>query len=200
MEEKKEAPQEKEKEKLELEGTVEIKKSIGRRLADTFMGSDMDDVKTYLVQDIIVPAIKETVTNLVQSTLEMMFYGDDRRDRGVRRGRERGYTSYTNYSRKDPRPPFEPNVIRTRRDTRDISNITFTSKRDAQEVWNNLIDRTYEYDGVATVADLCDDARLDYTYTDNGYGWIREDLLKGDIRGPRNGIYTLHLPKPRPLD
>ena len=41
------------------------KKSLGRRLFDIFIDEDVGDVKTYLVYDVLVPAIKENIADML---------------------------------------------------------------------------------------------------------------------------------------
>ena len=53
-----------------------MRKSIGRRFVDTFFGDgeDIKDVKTYVIYDVLVPAIKDTIVEGVNSAVSMLYF------------------------------------------------------------------------------------------------------------------------------
>ena len=69
-------------------GKVEAKKpSIKSKLADVFLSEERGNVGQYLIFDVLIPAIKDTVCNLGHAALDRSFYGESRR--------------YTNQSQSD---------------------------------------------------------------------------------------------------
>ena len=72
------------------------KKSLGRRFSETFIGEDKETVKSYLLFDVIVPAVKDTISELVKSAIDMILFGDTKASNVRRRGGA-SYTSYGSY-------------------------------------------------------------------------------------------------------
>ena len=64
-----------------MTGAVKVKKKNGfEKLAGTFVPDDVDNVKSYIMQDIIVPAIKDVILDTVQAFLGVNGRsGDNRR-------------------------------------------------------------------------------------------------------------------------
>lgn len=53
-----------------MTGAVKVKKKNGfEKLAGTFVPDDVDNVKSYIMQDIIVPAIKDVILDAVRAFL-----------------------------------------------------------------------------------------------------------------------------------
>jgi len=75
-----EAIAEKKVEKV-VTGVVKVKKTNGfEKLAGTFVPDDVDSVKSYIMQDIIVPAIKDVILDAVRAFLGVNGRsGDNRR-------------------------------------------------------------------------------------------------------------------------
>lgn len=58
---------------------VSTKKPLGKKFAETFMTEDAKDVKSWLLMDVIIPGVKNTILDI----LSMMFFGEvDNRRRG----------------------------------------------------------------------------------------------------------------------
>ena len=49
---------------------VSTKKPLGRKFAETFMTEDTKDVKSWLLMDVIIPGVKNTILDI----LSMMFF------------------------------------------------------------------------------------------------------------------------------
>src|SRR5690606_6762829 len=78
---------EKKEKKVEkiVEGTVvQRKKSLGRKIADTFSGDDARSVGQYLLFEIFVPNMKDLIFDLIRGGAERSLYGTDqgRRPKG----------------------------------------------------------------------------------------------------------------------
>ncbi|MDR2395817.1 MAG: hypothetical protein LBD57_04390 [Endomicrobium sp.] len=190
-------------------GTVTTKKpSFKKRFANFFLGSDGKTVAEYVVQDIFVPAIKNTIVEVIYTVsngigdgFEMLFFGDRKAGRrsNMRRDGQKSYVSYNaQYSPgydsiRNRRLRAESIVNRTRQ---NFDDIVLETRGEAEEVLSHLVDLIVDY-GTASVADLYALAGINGEYTDNKYGWA--DLRGAAVVRVSNG-YLLDLPRPILLD
>ena len=127
------------------------KKTLGKRVAETFIGEDIDTVSSYLINEVLIPAAKSTIFDMVQGGFEMLLFGE-RRSSGRYGGRRdgRSYVSYNSYSnRRDDRRELSHRD----RARHNFDDIILDSRGEAEEVLNHLVDLIVDY-GEATVADL----------------------------------------------
>ena len=176
------------------------KKSLGKKFGETFLAEDMKSVGDYLLFDVLVPAVKDTIVNIVTNGINAFVYGDTRPAQKSRfsapygSGRSIGYTSYSSYSR--PRQP--EGSFRSGRDSgylQDSKEPILDSRMDAVSVLDELNDCICEYDQ-ATVGDLYDLMGFDSEHTDYKWGWT--DLSTATVRKVRQG-WLIDLPKPSKL-
>lgn len=192
-----------------VEGKViRRKKSLGKRLKEHFLGNDSASVGEYVMDSVLIPALKDMIADATRSGVEhFLFGGEDRRygNRGRTTSRGRGLTrepvNYSRYSRNyDDRPPFPPNDRRTpsrrNRNNHNFDDIILATRVEGQEVIDRLYMLMEKYE-VVTIADLYDLLGLTSAYTDDGWGWT--DLRGATVRHTRDG-YLLDLPSPEPLD
>ena len=173
-----------------VKGKVEVKKkSFVKRVVDAFVGEDVGDVKSYLIYDVTVPAVKNLLMDLVSNGVSMMLFGDTVRRRGnVNRVGSSSYVNYGSYS--NDRHYNERYSRPNRRATHDFGDILFETRQDAEGVLGTLVDFTEIY-GQATVSDLYDLIGKTSEYTDRGYGW--KALGSSRVVRARDG-YILDLP------
>ena len=173
------------------------KKSLGRRLFDIFIDEDVGDVKTYLVYDVLVPAIKENIADLINSAVGMLFFGEATRrvvrNRGNGTGSKVNYGGYFNGGQKTERMP---RTERTRA-AHTFDDIRFESRGEAELVLDNMLEILGSYNQV-TVADFYDLAGVTTEFTDNKYGWI--DLRGARVTGSPSRGYFVDLPRCIVLD
>lgn len=171
-------------------GTViKKKKSIGRKILDTFLSEKLDDVGDYIRYNVIGPGAKNLVYEIFMSTLSMMFWGDASvgrraaRDGSGRRAYDRAYDDRRGSSGRD----------RARRPAYDYDDIFFETREDAERVLDRLYDALDRY-GKARVADLYDAAGIspEGNFTVNYYGWYS---LRGSGAYPTSEGWALELPK-----
>ena len=174
------------------------KKSFIKRIVETFVGEDVGNVSSYVLYDVLIPAAKSTISEIFHGSIEMIF-GETKR--GINRGRRDNGRSYISYDRISSRPT---NRSDERRDFNSRSRAGFnfneiylSSRGEADEVLNNLVDLVLDY-RQATVADLYDLVGIQSNYTDTKYGWY--DLSSASHSRMRNGEYILNLPRPVLLD
>jgi hypothetical protein len=191
------APQEKKVEKVVTGNVIQRKKSFSTKLKETFVG-DSRTVGQYIVRDVIIPAAKEVLHDVVNSYMDRMLFHDSRGP--VRRSR--GTSSSTgpriNYGstssiRRDPREEQRRNSSRNSdRSKQDIGDIILEQRVEAEEVIDRMNERINEY-GQVSVADLYDMIDVTSVFTDNKWGWYNIEGARA--RYTRDG-YLLDLPKP----
>lgn len=179
-----------EKPKVEkvVSGNVRTKKKgeLGK-LRDVFISEDVSNVKSYIVMDVLVPAAKKAISDIVRDGIDMILYGEAK---GKRSSSGASYVSYRNYSDRDRYDDRRP-VSRTRSNY-DFDDVILDSRVEAEEVlirMDELID-TY---GQVTVADMYDLVGMSCQYTDNSYGW--KDIRSAEPVKVRGGGYLLKMPR-----
>ena len=179
-----------------VKGQVKVKKKGPMTSAiDSFIAEDIPNIKTYLISDVIIPTIKNTIWDAFTNTLDMVLYGGNGHGRKNAPGSSRAsYVSYNKYSdnRRDNRVRNEE----PRRSRYDFSYITFTSKQDADEVLHQMDAIMDEYH-IVTVTDFYDLIGETGEYTDARYGW--QNIRNAQVVRGRDGYY-IQLPKPLPID
>jgi len=166
---------------------VSTHKSLGEKFVDTFMSETVDDVKSWLMVDVIIPGIKNTILDM----LGMMFFGGgDYSRRGHSRGYDRERVSYNSYYSSDRRSESRSRDRRDRddgprRDGKiDYRNIIFRDRRSAEALVDELHRRIEDYNQVS-IAEMFDLMEVTGKYTDNNWGWTRKSDI--GIRRVSNG-------------
>lgn len=177
------------KKKIEpvVKGKVVKKANNKRKLADTFISEDINNVKSYIVMDILIPAVKKAVSDIVTNGIDMMLYGETGRSNKDRERRRTNvdYVSYSRYSDRDDRRSSRSSIGYT------YDDIIIDSRREAEDVLDKLYDLLDQY-GVVSVADYYDLVGVSGEYTDNNYGWTH--LRNSEVIRDRDG-YVIKLPK-----
>lgn len=188
------APAEKKVEKV-VSGPVKIKKNEIRKFTDTFIAEDIDTVKSYIFGDVIVPAVKKLIEDIVKDGITTLLWGESGRNRSRSSNGDRvSYRSYYN----DPRDrDYRPSTSRNSSSRLfDYEDIVFASKGDAEAVLSKMAGLIKEY-GYVTVADLYDMCERSAPYTANKYGWT--NISYAESVRDRDG-YVLKLPKAVQID
>lgn len=175
------------------------KKSIGKKFSEAFIGeeSDKTTVVDYILYDVLVPAAKNTISDMVVGGIEMLLFGE-RRGRSMSRDRGRSYVNYSNYSRREEERSRDRRKVERRGESRRLYNddIILDTRSEAELVIDRLLDIIDDY-GAASVADLYALVGIDSEYTDNKYGWT--NLSMASVSRCRDG-YILNLPKAYEID
>lgn len=189
-EEQKESSDDRKKLEKVVKGNVKTrKKSSIRKFADDFIAEDAKNIKSYVVIDVLIPAIKKAVSDIVTNGIDMILYGES----GSNKKRSNSsYVSYRDYSdRRDDR--HRDNRTRT---GYGYDDLILDTRGEAEEVLSRM-DELIETYGVATVADLYDLVGKSCNYTDNKYGWT--NIRNSEAVRVRDG-YLLKLPKALPIN
>ena len=162
-----------------------------RKLRDVFISEDVKSVKSYILMDVLVPAIKDAIEDIVTNGIRMVL-------RGETSARKSSSASKISYNR------IYDSKINNDRFARDSSpsirysydDIVLESRGEAEDVITRMEEIIEEY-GFVRVADLYDLVGITGDYTDNKYGWT--SIRSAEPVRVRNG-YMLRLPRAVPLN
>lgn len=175
-----------------VSGDVKVKKKSGvHKLTDVFISEDVSNVKSYIIMDVLVPAVKKAVSDIVTNGIDMILYGGNG---GSRKRTNGGYISYNNYS--DRRREEHSYSTTTTRTGYSYDEISIPSRGEAEEVLTRM-DELIDTYGIVSVADFYDLVGVTCNYTDNKYGWT--NIRNAEIVRVRDG-YKIKLPKALPLN
>lgn len=194
-EQKKPTVPEKKVEKV-ISGTAKLrKKNVVQKFADVFISEDIDNVKSYILMDVLVPAFKKAISDIVVNGIDMILYGEAGHSK---KGSLASKVSYQNFYGRDPgRKDYNsPSRGAGARFGYDHSDVVLESRSEAQEVLSKMDELISAY-GVASVGDLYEFAGLPTDYTDNKYGWT--DIRSANVMHVRDG-YLIKMPKAMPLN
>ena len=165
------------------------KKSELRKLADVFISEDVQDVRSYIFSDILIPTIKKALYDIVSNGLHMSLFGE--KDRDNKRGNA-SRVSYRDASMKSKTQRRYEAV----RDKYSYDEVIFDTRGEAEEVLERMDELLETYE-VVSIADYYDLVGFDSEHTDNKYGWT--NLRSACSVRVRDG-YTIKLPRPMPID
>lgn len=187
-----EKEREEKKVKKVVSGKAKTKENKTRKITDVFISEDVNNVKSYIFMDVLVPAIKKAISDIVTDGIDMILYGESRGHKAKASGNI-SYRSYYDDKRNDRRDGDRYGGARSRFDYDDI---VFPTRGDAELVREQMVELIDHY-GVVTVADMYDMADLSAPYTSNKYGWT--NIRNAEPIRVRDG-YVLKLPKAMPID
>lgn len=174
------------------------KRGLGRQFKQTFFAGSGRDALGYAIEEVVVPAIRDTLTDALQGGIERLIHGN----RGVGR---RTYTAPWSSSNHDPSVGhFNYNSIskpktdsqqrafsRRGRSRHDFGELLIPSGPEAHEVINQMFEILQGW-GQVSVADLLALVGIRPEHTDEKWGWT--DLEGATAVRQRNGMYRLALP------
>ena len=171
-----------------VRGAAKVKKKNKiLKFADIFLAEDIDSVKEYIVTDVVIPAVKNAISDTVDAFL---FNGS--------KDRRRSTASKVSYGRD-----FDDRERRVKEDRSrrakgyEYDEIIFNTRGDAEAVLDRMNDMLDQF-SIVSVGDLYDMADISTdNYTVNKYGW--KDIQSANVVRVRDG-YIIKLPKPMPID
>ena len=191
-EEQKQAAVEEKRVSKVVKGNVKTKKkSELTKLADVFIAEDVSNVKSYLFMDVLVPAAKKMIRDIVVEGIEMVL-GTTGRGGKSAGGTKVSYAKYYDRDRDDRRSYDTPKA----RSRFDYDDIVFESRGEAEAVLDEMSNVIEAY-GYVRVADLYDMAGLTQPYTSNKFGWT--SIANSEVVRI-NGGYIIKLPRALAID
>ena len=188
------AVEKKKVEKVVSGKVIQKKKSLGRRFIDIFFadGESIGNIKAYLIEDVLVPAIKENIADSINGAINMLFFGEVRKRSSGNKSTNTTRINYGGYFLDGSKRERVARSIKERENRQSLEDYIFESRADAEQVLDEMEELLDVYKQV-TVADYLD--MLDITsdqFTDNNFGWT--DLSKAKVVRVRDG-YRLELPR-----
>ena len=191
-----------EREKLDPVVSAPVKpkqRTVWDKIKDEFVSEDGQSIGDYILIEVLIPAVKNTIQSMVNNAVDMFLYGSG----GSRYGQPRPYggmqgsrVSYRQYY--DQRPANNTNYARPRTTYGyDYNEVVFESRQDAEAVLYRMEETLANYQCVR-VADYLELSGRNSNYTDNNYGWTSLETVQ--IRRSRDNGYYLDLPRPMALD
>ena len=165
------------------------KKSSMTKFADVFVAEDASNVVDYIWMDVLIPTIKNTISDIITNGVDMMLWGAVK---GNKRRSSNTYVSYRDYSSRDRR---DDRTVTTRSGY-SFDDIVIPSRQEADEVLEKMDEIIDRYD-IVSVSDYYDLVGETGNYTDNKYGW--SSLRTAEVVRVRDG-YIIKLPKPKVID
>lgn len=166
------------------------KKSEIAKFTDIFLQEDMASVKHYILMDVIVPAVKKAVSDVVTNGVDMLLYGEGGSNKKSTPASRVSYRSYYDH----PNERYSKPQSSSKRYHYD--DVVLESRGEAEEVLSRMYDLIATYN-VVSVADFYDLVDISCEYTDNYYGWT--DIRSASIQRTRDG-YVIRLPKAMPIN
>ena len=169
-----------------ISGNAKVKKRSA-------LSDDIQNIKSYVVMDVLIPAAKKAISDIVTNGIDMILYpgGNGRPKRS--NANHVSYRSY--YDNRDRDRRYDPET-RSRRSSYSYDDIIIDTRAEAEEVLERM-DELLDTYNVVSVADLYDLVGISCSYTDNKYGWT--NLRNAEVIRVRDG-YFLKLPKAGPID
>lgn len=177
-------------------GKVKTKKNEVRKFTDIFIAEDANSVKSYILDDLLIPTVKNLFVDVIQNSVEMLILGGKRGGRDGRRASYVDNVSYRDYGRYS-RDDRSYSSSRSSRNSFDYEQIVFETRRDAEKVLDSLDDIIRRF-GLARVADLYDMCQMTAPYTAHDYGWT--SLSRAKVVSVRGGGYAIDLPRASAID
>lgn len=166
------------------------KKSALSKIADEFISDDAKNIKSYVIGDVLIPAFKKAISDIVTNGIDMILYGGSM---GKSKRSSADRVSYRNYY-DEPRSSRE----KTYSDTRfSFDEVIVDSRGEAEEVLARM-DEIIEQYQVVSVADLYELAGIrNDNYMTHKYGWT--SIRNADVVRIRDG-YLIKMPKAMPIN
>lgn len=176
-------------------GAKTKKKSEISKVADVFLAEDINSVKSYIIMDVLVPAVKKAISDIVTNGIDMILYGGNGNPSTKKSIASKvSYTPYYKYNQQtnqtNDRPVSRPKAAY------EYDDVVFDSRGEAEKLLLAMDHAIQEY-GMVSVGDYYDLAGITSQYTTHKYGWT--DLRGAEVVRIREG-YIIKLPKPTPLD
>lgn len=185
----------------------ERKRGLGRQFKETFFSGSGRDAASFMINDVVVPAIRDTLHDALQAGLERVIYGERASGRRPRFGGAPP-TTQNNYGQVNyPHTPYQSMskptaaaptrmVTRSARARQSFNELIIPSRQEATDVIDMLHEIMSQY-GSVSVADLYDLTDVQSSHTDVKWGWT--NLQGARAVRQRNGGFLLDLPDPEPL-
>lgn len=180
-------------EKVVTGNVIRRKRGFAAKIFGDVVAEDSTTIVEYLITDVLIPAFKNLVVDVVTQGVERTFYGDSKSRSSSTKP---AYTSYaTRFDQGRSTTGQSPVISRHARATHNFADVILSSKVEAESVLESLGELIERY-SVATVADFYSLVGITADFTDNKFGWT--DLRAARVQMIRGG-WIVRLPPTDPL-
>lgn len=177
---------------------IQRKRGIGRQFKETFIAGSARGAFDYVVMEVVIPAVRDTMADAIQSGFERLIFGESRTRRSGSSPPSYSNVGHVNYQGMSSNKPQTSRMLsRQSRARHDFGEIVLQNRREAEEVIDRMYDVLARY-GSVTVATLYELTGIQASHTDEKWGWT--SLAGSKAARQRNGGFLLDLPDPEPLD
>lgn len=186
---------------------VKVRKpSAWKRVRHKLLADDGEQIKSYIVDDVLVPTIKNTISEVGTNVLDILLFGETRRrTTGVLSGGNRnGNYVYRSTSTIKPASPRPSNTITSvgLRNSLALDEFIFETRADADTVLEYMSTAIDDY-GMVSVLDfygwcgrVCPATYDNYIWTDLSSVKIQQTRYFNDNEGRYMIGYVIYLPTP----
>lgn len=178
-----------------ISGQAITQKRTGfQKFADGLIETSMQDLGSFILGDVLIPAFKKAIMDVVTNGFDMLLYGkaSSLRSSAPVSRITYGGSSYYNYAKAN-----ESVRVSSNSGAFDYDNIIFDNRGDAEVVLAAMDDAIDRY-GVVSVGDLYDLADVSTSnYTVHKYGWT--NIRSAEVVRCRDG-YMLKMPRAIPIN
>lgn len=183
------AKQEKKVDKVVSGKTATKKKNGFAKAAESILPGDAKSIGSYILMDVLVPAIKKAISDIVCNGINMLLGESPTKRSGgsVPAARVSYRQYYQDPERRDyARPRAQVGY--------SYDDVVFETRADAELVRNSMVEMLDHFQ-VVSVADMLEMSGLKSNYTDNKYGWMDIRAIESaEIMRSGDG-YILKLPR-----
>lgn len=173
-----------------ISGSVRSKeRSVVNKAARAMFTDDVKSIKDYILMDVLIPTIKDAISQIIKNGSDMLIFGDVRPGSNQRTG---GY-KYHGISTLNSAPKRQAS---NRRVTRDFREEIFETRADAEEVLSQM-NELIEHYGNASVSDFYSAIGETPKYTDRKWGWTS---LEGVGVRMAYGGFIIEMPRAEELE
>lgn len=163
------------------------KQTLGKRIKGTFIHEDRQAIGSYIWDDVVAPAIRDTIFAVAIGSLSMALFGT------VRNTARPGSTIGGNF-RYDQ--AYNARQQKAQRNRDSFARVYFDTKAEADDVLEMMREMVDEY-GSAAVGDMYELAGAGIEAIDWKWGWT--SLKRASVIYERDG-YTIDLPPAKPME
>lgn len=186
-----------------ISGEAIARKPSGfRRFRKSFIAGDATSVSEHVFWNLLVPAAKDTVSDLASTFIDMMIFGEKRQrfgnpaapSSGIGSNSKFNYTAISSASPVGFNPQAHEEIVRSY----NPQEITVATRSEAEAILTKMFQVLEKYK-VVTVANFFTMCGItDSNYMNTSYGWT--DLGDADIRRVGGGRLLIVLPPPKDLN
>ena len=183
-------------ERVTMNEVTRRKQPLGRRFLSTFIAGDPKKVTQDVIMEVLIPAARDLITDVVTRAFEQWVYGDSKsaRSRPSRPSGTGGYVSYNRFSsssgssilnrREEERRPS--------RDIPSVDDLVVGTRAEAETVIDRMFDIVNRWEQ-ASVHDLYELVGITGEPIHQNWGWT--NMEGSNFRRVGTGEYLLIFPK-----